>query len=78
MLAATYGSYFPLRLMMDQQILSSYHRLPGLESEYAGLETLTKRDLDIDFVDIYGNPNENPELPARDLHTEMERKLNMK
>eukprot|EP00188_Purpureofilum_apyrenoidigerum_P000886 Plantae.Rhodophyta-Purpureofilum_apyrenoidigerum.ctg14456.p2 GENE.Plantae.Rhodophyta-Purpureofilum_apyrenoidigerum.ctg14456~~Plantae.Rhodophyta-Purpureofilum_apyrenoidigerum.ctg14456.p2 ORF type:complete len:128 (+),score=35.98 Plantae.Rhodophyta-Purpureofilum_apyrenoidigerum.ctg14456:124-507(+) len=77
MLAATYGAYLPLKLMMEQEILSGFHRLPGLESEYTGLETLNKRDLDIDFCDFYGNPSDVLEMPTRDLHTEMERKLKM-
>uniref|UniRef100_A0A7S2ZB80 Proteasome maturation factor UMP1 n=1 Tax=Rhodosorus marinus TaxID=101924 RepID=A0A7S2ZB80_9RHOD len=78
MLAATYGTYFPTKLMIEQEILSSFHRLPGLESEYVGLETLSKRDLDISFCDVYGRPEESPEFVSTDLHHEMEKQLKLK
>lgn len=77
MLAATYGSHLPLQMMMEEQILSSFHRLPGLKSEYIGLETLARRDVDIDYEDIYGNPEDSPELPTTDLHSEMEKRLHL-
>mmetsp|Transcript_20669 Transcript_20669/g.29962 ORF Transcript_20669/g.29962 Transcript_20669/m.29962 type:complete len:131 (+) Transcript_20669:207-599(+) len=78
MLAATYGTYFPTKLMIEQEILSSFHRLPGLESEYVGLEALSKRDLDIDFCDVYGRPEDSAEFTSADLHHEMEKQLKLK
>ncbi len=35
-----------MRMQMEQILLSQFQRLPGLRSEYAGLETLMGRDED--------------------------------
>ena len=41
-----YGSHMVMRMQMEQNLLSQFQRLPGLRSEYAGLETLMGRDED--------------------------------
>ena len=39
---------------MEEMIVSQHHRMPGLKSSFAGLETLRGSDLDIDFDDFLG------------------------
>lgn len=43
-----------IRLRMEKAILSSFHRLPTLKSEFCGLESVTKRDVEMDFYDFMG------------------------
>lgn len=43
-------------------MLSQFQRLPVLKSEMVGLETITKRDLEMDFGDSF-DPFEAPEVP---------------
>jgi hypothetical protein len=38
---------------MERRALSTPLRLPALKSEYAGLDTITKRDLDIGYEDVF-------------------------
>jgi len=39
---------------MEKQILSSFQRLPVLKSSFAGLDTITKKDLEFGFEDYLG------------------------
>jgi proteasome maturation protein len=55
MLAAVHGTHAPMRLEMEQAILSQFQRLPGLKSNFVGLETLLGRDEEIDFGDYLGS-----------------------
>jgi len=55
MLAGVYGTHAPMRLEMEQAILSQFRRLPGLKSHHVGLETLMGRDEEIDFGDYMGS-----------------------
>jgi hypothetical protein len=43
-----------MRLEMEKQILSSFQRLPVLKSSFAGLDTITKKDLEFGFEDYLG------------------------
>lgn len=59
--AATYGSAFPMRRMMNESVLRQFHRLPGLQSSGVALDVLSGRDADIDFEDYLNLPSESPE-----------------
>ena len=44
-----YGSHFPIRYQVEQAYLSQFQRLPGLESEFCGLETYLGKDEEFGF-----------------------------
>ncbi len=46
-----FGSHMFMRMRMDETILSQFQRLPGLRSEFCGLDTLLNRDEDFAFED---------------------------
>lgn len=46
-----FGSHLPLRMQMEQTILSQFQRLPALQSEFCGLETLLGKDEEFGFED---------------------------
>lgn len=56
-------------------MLSRFQRLPVLKSEMVGLDTVTKRDLEMDFVDSFG-PFPWVDTPV-DLHELTETKLKL-
>ena len=49
-----YGPGFALRNKMEEQILSQFRRMPGLESHHVGLDTLLGLDETIDVEDYLG------------------------
>ncbi|XP_077297916.1 proteasome maturation protein [Arctopsyche grandis] len=53
MLQRVQGIHAPLKLKMEQKIVKKIGRLPFLESSNALFDSLTGRDLDIGFEDIY-------------------------
>eukprot|EP00178_Gracilaria_changii_P022064 TRINITY_DN65365_c0_g1_i1.p1 TRINITY_DN65365_c0_g1~~TRINITY_DN65365_c0_g1_i1.p1 ORF type:complete len:132 (+),score=18.71 TRINITY_DN65365_c0_g1_i1:114-509(+) len=71
----TYGSGMFLKLKMEQEILSQPLRLPGLQSSYAGLDTMLGRDEDFGFEDFMNLPEFNADKV--ELHDTMERRLGM-
>lgn len=83
-----FGSHMFMKMRMDEAILSQYQRLPGLRSEFCGLDTLLNRDDEFTFEDyLSGIPllknsdltslvPEMSETPV-DVHDVMERKLGM-
>ena len=48
-LSYIYGSALPFNLMMERAILSTQSRLPGLPTNYLGLEIATGNDLTLPF-----------------------------
>lgn len=75
LLALTYGSAMPMRLQMQEETLSQFHRLPGLPSSRLGLETLSFRDETIDVEDYMGRPEDSPFMPEFTTHEIMEKRL---
>ncbi len=75
MLALTYGSAMPMRLQMQEEILSQFHRLPGLPSSQLGLNSLSFRDETIDVEDYMGRPEDSPFMPDLTTHDVMEKRL---
>ena len=74
-LAIAYGAAFPMRMRMQEEILSQFHRLPGLPSSYLGLSTLTKQNETFDFDDYLGLPEDSPFMPVQNAHQVMEKRL---
>eukprot|EP00403_Amphidinium_massartii_P023916 CAMPEP_0178400190 /NCGR_PEP_ID=MMETSP0689_2-20121128/15663_1 /TAXON_ID=160604 /ORGANISM="Amphidinium massartii, Strain CS-259" /LENGTH=142 /DNA_ID=CAMNT_0020020981 /DNA_START=80 /DNA_END=508 /DNA_ORIENTATION=+ len=77
-----YGSHAPLRAKMERELLSSFQRLPGLQSSLTGLETLLDKDDEIEFEDVFNleanAPGSKAMGPNFGLHDVMEQRLNMK
>jgi len=65
----------PLRLKMEEKLLSDAHRLPPLHSEYLGLASAFGTDEEIGFED-YLNNHRDSEFGV-DLHQWMETKLGL-
>jgi proteasome maturation protein len=70
-----FGEQMAMKLSMERAILSQFQRLPGLPSEFTGLETVMGLDEELGFEDILNDPSES--LTPVDLHTAMENKLRM-
>jgi len=75
MLHKTQGMHAPMRLQVEHAIFSQYHRLPGLHSEFCGLDTLMDRDETLGFEDILQDPRDAYQVP--DLHVTMEKVLGL-
>lgn len=52
MMARIYGQHMPIKMHMEEKILSQFRRAPGLPSSHLGLETMLGVDTDIDFADF--------------------------
>jgi Proteasome maturation factor UMP1 len=64
MVRRTYGSHMAMRLSTERALLSRDHRLPGLQSTHAGLNTLTGADTKIDFTDFLSGTTTTPLFDA--------------
>lgn len=54
-----YGSYLPMQLRMEVEIVSQAQRHPGIPSSNVGMETLLGRDETLDFEDFMGLPQDS-------------------
>ena len=70
MVRRTYGSHMAMRLSTERALLSRDHRLPGLQSTHAGLNTLTGADTRIDFTDYLSGTDTFHCLHFRFLRTD--------
>ncbi len=75
--ALAYGAAMPMRSQMQQEILSQFHRLPGLPSSHLGLSVLTGRDENFDVEDFMGRPEDSPYMPEHTAHEIMEKRLGL-
>lgn len=73
--AITYGAAMPMRMAMQEEILSQFHRLPGLPSSFLGLSALSRRDEKFDVEDYMGLPEDSPYEPEQGAHEIMEKRL---
>lgn len=77
-LAKTYGSAFPLKMDIEQQILSRFQRPPGeLPSSMLGLESLTGSLDEFSFEDYLNDPRESETFVPADMHHGMEVRLGL-
>eukprot|EP01087_Luapelamoeba_hula_P016955 TRINITY_DN527_c0_g1_i1.p1 TRINITY_DN527_c0_g1~~TRINITY_DN527_c0_g1_i1.p1 ORF type:complete len:138 (-),score=30.30 TRINITY_DN527_c0_g1_i1:144-524(-) len=70
-----FGTHMQMRFQMENAILGEFARLPGLQTDYTGLETMLDLDENLDFYDFLGDPS-CPEHSV-DIHQVMEHKLNL-
>eukprot|EP01080_Neovahlkampfia_damariscottae_P008170 gene8170-12630_t len=71
-LSNVYGSSMPMNMEMEKQLVSHSLRLPGLNSERVGFETLTN-DLNFGFEDYLDQADFSE--TGIDLHSSMESQL---
>ncbi|KAI9186285.1 hypothetical protein LWI28_015786 [Acer negundo] len=77
-LADTYGTAFPLKMDLDRQILSRFHRPAGaIPSSMLGLEALTGSLDDFGFEDYLNDPRESEPFRPADMHHGMEVRLGL-
>ncbi|GMP30911.1 hypothetical protein CsSME_00005351 [Camellia sinensis var. sinensis] len=77
-LVNTYGSAFPLKMDLDQQMLSRFQRPPGpIPSSMLGLEALTGGLEDFGFEDYLNDPRESETFRPLDMHHGMEVNLGL-
>merc|ERR1712086_183111 len=69
-----YESHMMMRFKMEEALLARHQRLPGLKSEFVGLNTLLNNDEDFGFDDVLDDPW-NREEPQMNMHNAMELKL---
>ncbi|KAH3834387.1 proteasome maturation protein-like isoform X2 [Dreissena polymorpha] len=75
MLRNLQGLHAPLKLQMELNITQKMRRLPGLGSSHVLEESLTGRDMMLDFEDIFNDPDEVP--LSSQPHIQMEKRLNI-
>eukprot|EP00007_Cunea_sp_BSH-02190019_P006757 CAMPEP_0174228958 /NCGR_PEP_ID=MMETSP0417-20130205/48_1 /TAXON_ID=242541 /ORGANISM="Mayorella sp, Strain BSH-02190019" /LENGTH=133 /DNA_ID=CAMNT_0015306449 /DNA_START=18 /DNA_END=415 /DNA_ORIENTATION=- len=74
--AKTFGAHLPLRLKMEQEILSHF-RLPGVHNSMLGLETIRGNDDVLDFPDMLRDPIAHEDAPMMSVHQVMETRLGL-
>ena len=76
-----YGSHMAMRLATERSIFGRPHRLAGLETGIASqpmsFQTVSGTDEKIDFTDFLNLPNNRPDVPKLDIHSQMEIKLGL-
>ena len=77
MLRNVYGTAAPLKLRIEEEILGSVQRLPGLPSSSLGAEALSGKLDDFDFSDALGQSSEESETMPVDMHSVMECRLGL-
>ncbi|PRP80149.1 proteasome maturation factor UMP1 family protein [Planoprotostelium fungivorum] len=68
-----FGTHMFLRLQTEQAILSQFQRLPGLQSEFSGLQTMLGQDETIELEDYLGSPMDPVDNVS--VHDIMEKRL---
>ena len=77
MLRNVYGTAFPLKVQIEEQILNGVQRLPGMPSSRLGAEALSGKLDDFDFTDALGQRPEESEIMQPDMHSVMEHRLGL-
>ncbi|EER09271.1 Proteasome maturation protein, putative [Perkinsus marinus ATCC 50983] len=74
-----FGMNMPSRMLMERNLLSTFHRLPGAgPSSLLGLETVMGMDDTIEAADYMNLPESSPFPRSRKpVHDQMEQKLDM-
>lgn len=75
-LTAQQGIAAAMRYQADHRLYSQFHRLPGLESSFAGLDSYTGKDSTLRFEDWLGEPEMSTQYLCN-FHETMEHKLKM-
>ena len=72
-----FGEHAALEMEMDRKILKQFQRLPGIKSNFLGLDTVVGRDYEIDFEDYLGAGIEHERPTKPGVHEIMEKKLGL-
>lgn len=67
-LERVYGKHAAMRLRTETELLGQVRRLPGLRSEFAGLNVLFDGYSDIDVADVFDDPHLRPDTRNVDPH----------
>lgn len=76
-LSVLYGSHFPMRMVIERNLLAQTRRLGGYGSSMFALNMHMDRYDDLDFSDILNNPYESPELERESIHAQMQKAYGM-
>ncbi|KAL3636513.1 hypothetical protein CASFOL_018812 [Castilleja foliolosa] len=77
-LANTYGAAFPMKMELDRQILSKFHRPGGaISSSFVGLEAFTGDLEGFGFEDYLNDPRDSESFRPVDMHHGMEVRLGL-
>ncbi|KAI8879285.1 proteasome maturation factor UMP1 [Backusella circina FSU 941] len=71
-----YGMHAPIKMMMEKSIVEKRQHMPMFPSSNLHLDILMGKDETIDYEDFLNDPSMSTD--ALDVHTSMERKLNLK
>ena len=75
MMAPVYGSHLPIRLHMEEKILTRFRRFPTLHSSHLGLETVLGLESEMEFGDYLGRAEESEKSSQMGAFEQMERRL---
>ena len=75
MMARIYGSHLPIRLHMEEKLLTRFRRFPTLHSSHIGLETVLGVESEMEFGDYLNRPEESEKVERLGAHELMERRL---
>ncbi|KAL6499199.1 hypothetical protein OROHE_026227 [Orobanche hederae] len=77
-LANTYGAAFPMKMELDRQILTKFHRPAGaIPSSFVGLEAFTGTLEGFGFEDYLNDPRDSESFRPIDMHHGMEVRLGL-
>lgn len=73
-----YGSGLAMTLATERQLASrNGGRLPGMTESKLLMDTITGKDISLDFDDFLSKPEHNPIATIKDPHSAMQRKLGL-
>lgn len=72
-----YGDHAVIEMEMDRKLLKQFQRLPGIPSNFTGLDTVVGREYEIDFEDYLGGEIEHERPTKPGVHEIMEKKLGL-
>ena len=75
MMARIYGSHLPIRLHMEEKILTRFRRHPSLHSSHLGLETVLGVEAEMEFGDYMGREEDSEKMGRVGAFEMMERRL---
>ena len=75
MMARVYGSHLPIRLHMEEKILTRFRRFPTLHSSHLGLETVLGVEADMEFGDYLGREEDSEKTSHVGPFEQMERRM---
>ncbi len=76
-LSVLHGSHFPMRQVIERNMMAQTRRLGGYGSNMFALNMHMDRYEDLDFTDILNNPYESPEMERENIHAQMQKAYGM-